>query len=247
MKCKAKLFFCSFLMLGMLTFSFTGVYAASILIATDSPYLGYGYGNNNWTNMTNALNTASGGAIATTSFFDNLPQMLSFNAIMLDARQPGGTLSGTEIANISAFIATGRRALLIGENNSWASWDSQILGIAGGTYSGTEYTGTSTPVLAHPLTLGVGSVYFSGDGLASGGTSLFTQNVATLWGPGANVLTVLSVNAFDDSYWTNADNSVFGTNVAEWLAATPVPLPPGLLLLGSGLLGLAGWRRFRKS
>jgi len=26
-----------------------------------------------------------------------------------------------------------------------------------------------------------------------------------------------------------------------------VPLPPSLLLLGSGLLGLAGWRRFRKS
>jgi hypothetical protein len=26
-----------------------------------------------------------------------------------------------------------------------------------------------------------------------------------------------------------------------------VPLPPTVLLLGSGLIGLAGWRRFRKS
>jgi hypothetical protein len=26
-----------------------------------------------------------------------------------------------------------------------------------------------------------------------------------------------------------------------------VPLPPGVFLLGSGLLGLVGWRRFRKS
>ena len=29
--------------------------------------------------------------------------------------------------------------------------------------------------------------------------------------------------------------------------AVPVPLPPTVLLLGSGLLGLAGWRRLRKS
>jgi hypothetical protein len=29
--------------------------------------------------------------------------------------------------------------------------------------------------------------------------------------------------------------------------ATTVPLPPTMLLLGSGLLGLVGWRRFRKS
>jgi hypothetical protein len=28
---------------------------------------------------------------------------------------------------------------------------------------------------------------------------------------------------------------------------TPVPIPPTSLLIGSGLLGLAGWRRFRKS
>jgi hypothetical protein len=27
---------------------------------------------------------------------------------------------------------------------------------------------------------------------------------------------------------------------------TPVPLPPSVLLMGSGLLGLAGWRRFRR-
>jgi hypothetical protein len=29
--------------------------------------------------------------------------------------------------------------------------------------------------------------------------------------------------------------------------ASPVPLPPTVLLLGSGLLGLVGWRRFRKN
>jgi hypothetical protein len=37
-------------------------------------------------------------------------------------------------------------------------------------------------------------------------------------------------------------NDYIGLAVTE----SPVPLPPSMLLLGSGLLGLAGWRRFRK-
>jgi uncharacterized membrane protein len=39
----------------------------------------------------------------------------------------------------------------------------------------------------------------------------------------------------------NLDISSYGGFIA-----TPVPLPSALLLFGSGLLGLAGWRRFRK-
>jgi hypothetical protein len=35
--------------------------------------------------------------------------------------------------------------------------------------------------------------------------------------------------------------------VEGFIPPPPVPLPPSMLLLGSGLLGLAGWRRFRKS
>jgi hypothetical protein len=34
--------------------------------------------------------------------------------------------------------------------------------------------------------------------------------------------------------------------VVEALGQNPVPLPPTLLLFGSGLLGLVGWRRYRK-
>ena len=33
---------------------------------------------------------------------------------------------------------------------------------------------------------------------------------------------------------------------AEISAATPTPIPAAAWLLGSGLLGLAGWRRYRK-
>jgi hypothetical protein len=37
------------------------------------------------------------------------------------------------------------------------------------------------------------------------------------------------------------------TGGGQLAALQPVPLPGTLLLLGSGLLGLVGWRRFRKS
>jgi hypothetical protein len=39
----------------------------------------------------------------------------------------------------------------------------------------------------------------------------------------------------------------FGWDLAVLTTPSAVPVPPGLLLLGSGLLGLAGWRRFKKS
>jgi hypothetical protein len=42
-------------------------------------------------------------------------------------------------------------------------------------------------------------------------------------------------------------NSLDGKIVDNRFVGSPVPVPPSVLLLGSGLLGLAGWRRFRKS
>jgi hypothetical protein len=50
-----------------------------------------------------------------------------------------------------------------------------------------------------------------------------------------------------NQWWPNyyeADANNIGVRID---GGAPVPLPPTVLLLGSGLLGLVGWRRFRKA
>jgi probable HAF family extracellular repeat protein len=49
------------------------------------------------------------------------------------------------------------------------------------------------------------------------------------------------------AYAINEGGQIVGrTNNSHAFLLTPVPLPPTVLLLGSGLLGLAGWRRLKK-
>jgi hypothetical protein len=52
----------------------------------------------------------------------------------------------------------------------------------------------------------------------------------------------------DGGTYLGGDNFLSTSNPGFEGVASPnsVPLPPTVLLLGSGLLGLAGWRRFRK-
>jgi len=46
---------------------------------------------------------------------------------MIVARQPGEILSAAEIGNVQDYIGTGRRVLLLGENNAWTNWNNSIL------------------------------------------------------------------------------------------------------------------------
>jgi len=54
-------------------------------------------------------------------------------------------------------------------------------------------------------------------------------------------------NTTFSAYATNGYNSAENINLEFILYGGVVPLPPSMLLLGSGLLGLAGWIWFRKS
>ncbi|MGO8761216.1 MAG: PEP-CTERM sorting domain-containing protein [Desulfobaccales bacterium] len=48
------------------------------------------------------------------------------------------------------------------------------------------------------------------------------------------------------AYDVSGSESLFSNEVVFNNVPPPVPLPSSLVLIGFGLLGLAGWRRFRK-
>jgi PKD repeat protein len=193
----------------------------ALLVNTTSNTGNYGYNQSYWPGMTAELNSAFDNDITVVPDLENLDLMMAFDALWVDQRWTNGTLTQTEINNIKAFAATGRMVVMIGENSSWSTWNNQILGIAGGSFSGSS-SGDSDAIFDHPITNNASTVYIAGGGTAAGGISLYDQNFATLWGDNKNILTVLDVNIFDNYYWSYQSNQQFSINVANWLAAGQV-------------------------
>jgi len=228
--------------------------AATLLVEQTNPHnnfpgfpnLGYGYGLSPLTGMTLALDNAFGAANITVNKapLDDLGYLLSFDRLWITPPEFGGSLSPIEIANLSAFIATGRRVIMVGENNNWRAWNASILASVGGTYTGLETSDAPlTPVLTHPLTAGVPLLTPFGDGLAVGGTPLFNENVATLWGDQQNVLSLLSLNVIEDNF-PGVRNEAFKVNMAEWLVAVPEPSSLAIVWLGVGAIAFWKARKF---
>jgi hypothetical protein len=221
---------------------------ATILVDQTNAFPDYQVGQSNWTNFTSLLAAEPGGY--TIGSIGNAANVAGATSILVSLRDMGGTLSGTEIANLTAFAATGGHIVLIGENSAWTAWDNSILSFAssGTAHFTGEGNGTATPVVSNTLTAGISSINLPLTGLTNGGNALFSQNFATLWGAG-NVLTVLDVNVFDN--WDG--NVQFEQNVANFLgqdgpiAAVPETSTWAMMILGFAGVGFMGYRRSRKS
>ncbi|MCA9293575.1 MAG: hypothetical protein KDA20_07160 [Phycisphaerales bacterium] len=217
--------------------------AQSLLVSYSGGTGGKGYGFSNTEYFTAEVDAAFD-SVTMTANLNNLGQMMSYDALLVDQRWRTGSLNATEMANLEAFIATGRKVVIFGEKvegNWWQNWNTQVMQIAGGHLDTASNQDIVNVVGADAiLTQGVESVRTVGAATVKGGTAFFDRNFATMWG--ANVLTVMDTDVVDDRYWFDQDNAVFSANIATWLAA-PIPAPSSAM--GLGLVGLAALRRRR--
>jgi hypothetical protein len=216
------------------------------VLVRESKYLPttYGYGGGGWTSITSMLNAAD--TVQEVVDFSNATQVSSADALWIDLGPISGSgfLSAGEVTNIANFIASGKRVVMIGENTSWTSWNNQILGVVGGTAANSTSNGFASTATANALTNGVTGIYIPSGGLTStaiGGTALFSQNVATLWGSEQNVLTLLDVNVYSDTYLSQPDNTEFAANTVAWITEDiSEVVPEATSILAWSILALTG-------
>lgn len=193
-----------------------------LLASQDTHGYGYGYGGSRYVNFSAEIDSWFT-TVDMAPNLEDLSLMMQYDAVMVQIRAFNSVLTPTEKANLTAYIATGRRVLMVGENPSlWYQWNVDLCTVAGGTATNQESNGDYNVANPVPiLTDGVNTVNIPNGGIASGGTNIFDVNTATLWsGNGSdNVLTMLDVNVFEDTRWNTLDGGVFSSNVAKWLGS----------------------------
>ncbi len=192
---------------------------AATMIVRQGKVSGNFYGGASWTTMTTNLNNTFGGSsnITVVADFDST-NLNDYDAVWVDAGNTSETLIATEVSKLQSFAATGKRLFLIGEHNSWATWNNSILSVVGDTFAGAAGSSTFAPTYTHALTENVSLIELPAGGTATGtgGTSLFSTKFALLYGTNLNVFVMLDVNTFSNTYYNSQDNGQFAENVANF-------------------------------
>ncbi len=174
---------------------------------------------------------------------------------------PGAANAALITLDVQAYIDGRDRLHFQGGSLWWEHFDYAVVGRHVGNFT-TDLTVDSNPTInwlpnwpGHPYPDQIYSTYAVSDpytGLSPAlpataqNVNFYPINVRSSAGiveypSAANAYTL--VVEFNDNSW---GGSAWYEVKLEYNAAV-VPLPPTVLLLGSGLLGLVGWRRFRKS
>jgi len=134
---------------------------STILVDQQSSYGGYsvGIGGYDWTAFTSALAGQPGGY--TIGSVGSAASVAAASAILIVTRDnnfgANTSFSAAEIANLTAFLSTGGRVVILGEGNFWDTWNNSVVGFAsGGSASlGPVYSGAVTASVSNSLTDGV--------------------------------------------------------------------------------------------
>jgi hypothetical protein len=166
----------------------------------------------------------------------------AYSELVLDNLSQGGgaTNRGFESGNYSGYSLLGK---------SYAEVTTSVI-----AYSGNVYGPTQGDYFSDQLGLGTGinTSAFQNASHQVGTTGSILETAVSL-SPGSSFTFDWAFLAGDLTPWNdfalfylkdNHGNVVFSDGLAQiGSIPAPVPLPPGTLLLGSGLLGLWGWRR----